>query len=165
MKEEYDEEAERAFADTSVSITTQGKRHQGAAIGSIAFSNEFSSGKVKSWCKKVELLLQVAHSHPHAAPAAYIHGQDSKWSHISRTIPGRGHLLQPLEQVIPEKFIPAITGRPSCSKMECSLLAIPARMGGLGLTIPSSDVEHCFEASSQITAPIAAIIALQGKDP
>ena len=111
------------------------------------------------------MLSQVALSHPHAAFAAYIHGQASKWSYISRTIPGIGHLLEPLEQVIQEKFIPAITGRPACSKTECSLLALPAKMGGLGLTISSSDAGHCFEASSKITAPIAAMIALQGKDP
>ena len=165
VKEEYAEEAERAFADTSVSITTQGKRHLGAAVGSMAFRDEFVSGKVKSWCKEVELLSQAALSHPHAAFAAYIHGQASKWTYISRTIPGIGHLLEPLEQVIQEKFIPAITGRPSCSKIERSLLALPARMGGLGLTIPSADAEHCYEASSKITAPITAMIALQGKDP
>ena len=38
-------------------------------------------------------------------------------------------------------------------------------MGGLGLTIPSADAEHCYEVSSKITAPIAAMIALPGKDP
>ena len=166
VKEEYAEEAERAFAYTSVSITTQGKRHLGAAVGSMTFRDEFVSGKVKSWCKEAELLSQVALSHPHAAFAAYIHGQASKWTYISRTIPGIGHLLEPLEQVIQEKFIPAITtGRPSCSKIEHSLLSLPARMGGLGLTIPSADAEHCYEASSKITAPIAAMIALRGKDP
>ena len=73
--------------------------------------------------------------------------------------------MEPLEQTIQEKFIPAITGRPSCSKIEPSLLALPARLGGLGLTIPSSEAEHSFEASSKITAPIAAMIALQGSDP
>ena len=73
--------------------------------------------------------------------------------------------MEPLEQAIQEKLIPAITGRPSCSKIERSLLALPARLSGLGLTVPSSEAEHSFEASSKITAPIAAMIALQGSDP
>ena len=60
---------------TSVSITMHGKRHLDAAVGSMAFRDEFVSGKVKSWCKKVELLSQIALSHPHAAFAAYVHGQ------------------------------------------------------------------------------------------
>ena len=72
---------------TSVSITMHGKRHLDAAVGSMAFRDEFVSGKVKSWCKKVELLSQIALSHPHAAFAAYVHGQASQWSYISRTIP------------------------------------------------------------------------------
>ena len=137
----------------------------GAAIGSEAFRNEFVYGKVKSWCKEIDLLSQVALSHPHAAFAAYVHGQTSKWTYISRTIPGISHLLEPLEQAIQEKFISAITRHPSCSQIERSLLALPARLGGLGLTIPSSEAEHSFQASSKITAPIAAMIALQRSDP
>ena len=40
-------------------MTTQGKRHLGAAVGSMAFRDEFVSEKVNSWCKEVELLSQV----------------------------------------------------------------------------------------------------------
>ena len=36
VKVEYAEEAERVFADTSVSITMQGKRHVGDAVSSMA---------------------------------------------------------------------------------------------------------------------------------
>ena len=120
---------------------------------------------MKSWCSDIDLLAQVALSHPHAAFAAYVHGQTSKWTYISRTIPGISHLLEPLEQAIQKKFFPAITGSPSCPKIERSLLALPARLGGLGLMSLSSEAEHSFEASSKITAPVAAMIALQGFDP
>ena len=161
VKKEYTKVAERAFADTSVSITTHGKRHLhvGAAVCSEAFRNEFASRKLKSWCKEIVRLSQVALSHPHAAFAAYVHGQTSKWTYISRTIPGISHLLEPLEQDTQEKFIPAITGRPSCSKIERSLLELSARLGELGMTIPSSEADHSFEAA------IAAMIALQGAKP
>ena len=37
VKEEFVEEAERIFADTNISITSSGKRHLGAAIGSQSF--------------------------------------------------------------------------------------------------------------------------------
>ena len=56
VKEEYAKEAERAFANTSVSITTHGKRHLGATVSSKAFKNEFVSAKVKTWCKEIDLL-------------------------------------------------------------------------------------------------------------
>ena len=84
VKEEYAEEAERAFADTSVSIATHGKRHLGAAVGSMAFRDKLVCGKMKSWYTEMS---RVALRHPNAAFAAYIHGLASKWSYISRTIP------------------------------------------------------------------------------
>ena len=36
--------------------------------------------------------------------------------------------------------------------------------GWTGLTVPTLDAEHCFDASRRITAPIAAVIALQESD-
>ena len=78
MKEEHAKEAVRAFANICFTITTHGKRHLGASVGSEAFRNEFVSAKVKGWCKEIELLSQVSLSHPHAAFAAYVHGQTSK---------------------------------------------------------------------------------------
>ena len=100
VKGGYAEEAERALADTSVSITRHGKKHLGVTVGSVAFRDGFMSGKVKSWCITTELLSQVALSHPHAACAAYVHGQASKWSYISRTIPGIGHLPPPQQRLL-----------------------------------------------------------------
>ena len=107
-------------------------------------------------------MSRVALNQPHVAFAAYVHGQASKWTYISRTISGIGHLLKPLEQAIQEKLIPGITGCPSCSNIERSLLALPARLGGLGLTILSSKADHSFKASSKITAPVAAVICSSG---
>ena len=67
-----------------------------AEIKDLWLSGMNLSGKVKRWCEELELLSQVAQNHPHAAYAAYIHGQASKWSFIYRTISGIGHLLEPL---------------------------------------------------------------------
>ncbi len=41
--------ATSAFADTGVQITTEGKRHLGAAIGSHCFTKEYVTGKVEEW--------------------------------------------------------------------------------------------------------------------
>lgn len=50
------------------------------------------------------------------------------------------------------------------SALERSLLALSASIGSLNLTIPLSDAVNCFEASTRITAPIIALIALQDAD-
>ena len=118
-------------------------------------------GKVKSWCLDTELLSQVTVSQPHAVFVGYVHTWTSKWSYISRTILGIGHLLEPLEQVVRDKFIPVMTGHPSSSENECSLLVLPAIADGMGLTIPPSNLEFCYEASSKITVLIATMIAIK----
>ena len=164
VKEDYVGEAERVFTDTNISITSHGQRHLGAAIGSHSFRHEYVSNPVKDWCSEVDALSDDARSQPHAAYAAYIHGLATKWSYVSRTIPDIGHMFEPLEDVIREKFISALTGRPPCSEIERLLLALPARFGGLGLTIPSIESDFCFEASIKVTDPIVALITLQDTD-
>ena len=87
-----------------------------------------------------------------------------KWTYLSRTIPNISHHLKPLEKVIHCQFIPALTGRPPCSENERLLLSQPARLGGLGITKPDSESDHCYEASKCITAPLASLIKSQDVD-
>ena len=85
-------------------------------------------------------------------------------SSLLRTIPDIEDLLQPLEDAIHQYLIPALTGRPACSSIERDLLALPVRLGGLGLNNPSSLSSECYQASVRITAPLAALIVSQEKD-
>ena len=98
-------------------------------------------------------LSVIASTQPHAAYAAFTHGLSSHWTYnnISRTIPNIQDLLRSLEIAIHQHFIPALTGREPCSVAERDLLALPARLGGLGLTNPTSESAHAFEASKSIT--------------
>ena len=89
-------------------------------------------------------LSVIASTQPHAAYAAFTHGLSSHWTYnnISRTIPNIQDLLRSLEIAIHQHFIPALTGREPCSVAERDLLALPARLGGLGLTNPTSESAH-----------------------
>ena len=42
-----------------------------------------------------------------------------------QTIESVGYLFQPLEDVIHQKFIPALTSRDSCCKLERDLMSLP----------------------------------------
>jgi hypothetical protein len=99
----------------------------------------------------------IALTQPHAAYAAFTHGS----MYISRTIPEIQDLLQPLETAIHQHFTPALTGREACSALERDLLALPTRLGGMGLANPTSNSAHVFPASLRITAPLVALIASQ----
>ena len=51
-----------------------------------------------------------------------------------RTLPDIENLLQPLERAISDVLIPTLIGQ-NCSEAERDLVALPVRMGGLGLII------------------------------
>ena len=75
-----------------------------------------------------------------------------------QTIESVDSLFQPLEDVIHQKFIPALTGRDPCCKLERDLLSLPCRLGGLKTPIPTQISDHQFSASKQISVPLASLI-------
>ena len=50
-------------------------------------------------------------------------------------------LLQPIEDVICHRVIPAITGKQNMSDAERRLFSVPTKMGGLGIGIPTKLTE------------------------
>ena len=157
-----DEEVARdVFSASDINITTEGKRYLGAALGSTSFIEDFVKTKVEEWNVEIERLANVAGSQPQAAYAAFIHGTCSKWKYLCRTVPHRGPLLQPIEDKLHQRLIPAITGRPPCSQAERSLLALPIKMGGLALANPVTTANQDYESSTSITSTLAQDILNQ----
>ena len=70
--------------------------------------------------------------------------------------------MQSLNHAI--KNLPTVTGQPPCSSVKRDLLALPARLGGLGLRDPSAISSECFQSSERITAPLVALIISQAAD-
>ena len=79
--------------------------------------------------------------------------------------------MQPLEDTFHLQFIPSLTGRdppltgrdpPSDSERD--LMDLSARLGGLGLTNPTTMTSE-YSNSQRITAPLSALIVLQTNDP
>lgn len=134
VKVSNEQKSRQIFFNTAMKIVTSGKRHLGAAIGSRSFTEVYVNNKVESWKKEIERLTEIVISQPHIAYATITHGLSSQWNYLLRTIPDISDLLTPLEKVIHQTFIPVLTGRPPPSKHECDLLALLARLGGLGLT-------------------------------
>ena len=95
---------------------------------------------------------------PHAA---FTHGLSSKWSYLTRTVHGIGPLLQPLETVIRLKLIPVLTGQPPPNDAVRRLLALPARLGGIALSNPTTDADVDFLSSTKISDPLKNAILQQ----
>ena len=75
-----------------------------------------------------------------------------------RTIESMGSLFQPLQDVLHQHFIPALTGRDSCSEVERELLALPCRLGGLNIPNPTTVCEFQFSVSKKLIGLLASLI-------
>ena len=99
-------------------ISTEGKPHLAAALGTETFVHEFVSKKVQQWVEEVLHLSSIASTQPHAAFSTITWGLSSKWTYISRTIPNIEELFEPLKDAIRSHFIPALTGMAAPSDIE-----------------------------------------------
>ena len=80
-----------------------------------------------------------------------------------RTLPDIENLLQPLEHAISDVLIPSLMGR-NCSEAVRDLVALPVRMGGLGLISPSDSVDAEYSASISASAPLVSKIEAQSHE-
>ena len=152
------------FTDPGVNVTSDGRPYLGAAVGSRKFVEKHVESKVNSWLSCVCNLTTIAKTQPHAAYSALTHGLLSKWTYLCRAVPNISNLLKPLDDILRTKLIPALTGRPPPSDLECALFALPARLGGLGITIPSKQADHEHQSSLLITSTLYDHIISQDED-
>ena len=141
-----------------------GRPYLGAAVGSRKFVKKHVESMVNSWLSCVCNLTTIAKTQPHAAYSALTHGLLSKWTYLCRAVPNISNLLKPLDDILRTKLIPALTGRPPPSDLECALFALPARLGGLGITIPSKQADQEHQSSLLITSALYDHIIFQDED-
>ena len=109
------------------------------------------------WSGTMKKLSDIAKIQPHAAYAAFVHGIRNQWSYLMRTTPDLEELLHPLEEAIARDFLPALIGREVTDEVR-ELLALPARLGGLDISIPTRKSSNEYDASTTVTQPLVAAI-------
>ena len=87
VKEDRFAEAERIFEGAGVKITTAGKKHLGAAIGTIEYKEEFVNSLVQKWVMQIETLAKIASFEPHTAYTAFTSCIRHRYTYYMRTIP------------------------------------------------------------------------------
>ena len=160
IKPDKESDAKELFADSSINISTQGQKHLGAALGSRSFLEEYVNGKVEDWIDQIVRLSEFAKVQPQASYAAFTFGLRHRWTYFLRTLPDIEDLLEPLERAISDVLIPEFTGQ-TCTEAERNLLALPVRLGGLGLINPVENAAYEFNASTAITEPLVQQIVRQ----
>ena len=107
-----------------------------------------------------EVEAEFAVTEPQASYAAYTFGLKHQWTYFLRTLPDIQDLLEPLESAISYTLIPAITDR-QCGQLDRDILALPVRLGGLGIANPSSDANFYYTSSVKVIAPLVEQIVSQ----
>ena len=158
VKPEFLDEARNMFEGTGIKLTTEGHGLLGSTVGTTKFNKEFVAGKVESFVEEIDTLSKIAEMYPQAAYAAFSHGIVGKWRYIMRTNNDINTLFQPLEDVIKQTFIPALTGRGQCSEEERNLLTLPLRYGGLNIVNSTTMANAEFNSSQKISEPLKEMI-------
>lgn len=158
VKARYIESANEIFKEMHVKITSSGQRHLGAVIGDINYKNQYVNSKIQDLMNQLQLLSQIAVMEPQSAFTAFNAGFKSKFTYLMRTIPNISKNLQPIEDIIRNEFLPAITGGHCCSNAERDLLSLPIRLGGLGITNFVNESDFEYDNSRSITASLSKAI-------
>ena len=164
VKPEHYDHAAETFGGSGVIVTKDGQRHLGAVIGTEAYKKEYVGDKVAEWVKELEDLSAIAKTEPHAAYSAYTHGIQHRWTFLMRTIPDISPLLQPLESAIKCIFLPALVKSHPLNEEERDMLALPPRLGGMGITNPVKLADKEKQNSISLTKSLVNKIIAQEAD-
>ena len=154
VKEEKLEEAERIFLGTNVNITTDGRKYLGGFVGKKEGSETYVNELVAEWVKQLEVLAKIAMVEPQAAYSGFTAGFKHKLTYFLRTIPDLCEILKPVDDVINNKLMPAITERQTISEESRRLLSLPVRLGGLGIPIFSESCVFEYQNSQRKTSQL-----------
>ena len=132
------------------------KTHLGGIIGSTEYRDQYLNDLVKDWDNQLTILSTIAETQLQIAYLAFATGFISKLKCFLRTTPNIRHLLLPLERIIWNKFISAVTGCHSCNDKERVLISLPTWYDGLAIPIFHKTAEIEFMNSNKITSELTA---------
>ena len=69
----------------------------------------------------------------------------------------------PLENAIRHHFLPSLTGRKAFSDCERRLLALPPRLGGMGVAMPHELAKQQNASSKEVTKDL--VVLIEAQDP
>ena len=161
VKEQYFENAIGTFRGNEIKITTEGKKHLGAAIGSEDCKASYVKSLVDNWIDQLNVLSKIAEREPQSAYSAFVGGFKGKLTYYIRTIPCIKDYLMPLKEVICFKLIPSINVRHICSNDERVLLSLPTRSDGLGIPLFHENAGIEFENSRKLMSSLTDLIKEQ----
>ena len=112
---------------------------------------------MSGWVESVKELATIAQNEPHFAYSCFVKGLLHKWTFLQHTIPEVLTHIQPLEDTIRFTLLPALLGK-SVSDIERDIIALPAKLGGLGIYNPTKTSDREYKCSREITEQLVDLI-------
>ena len=110
------------FADTDVSITTDGHKYLGGYIG----SDEGKSNYIRTlWIDQLLALCEIVKFQPQAAYTAFVSGFRHRFTYHIRTIPDNQTQMQQIDSIIDTKLLPALLENHSLSRLQYLNMSTP----------------------------------------
>ena len=163
VQPEKERAAKEIFSERAINMTTEGRKHLGAAISSRDFLEEYIREKVEEWVAQVTRLAELATTQPQSSYAAVVFGLRHRWTHFFRTLPDIAPFLKPLGRAVADLLVLSITEHVTTQE-ERDLLELPVRLGGLGLVNPIRTASQEYDASVKITGPLVRQIVEQAHE-
>ena len=110
------------------------------------------------------MLGKVAQIDPHIAYCAYVFGLQHRYTYLLRTIPSISEKLKELDDAIDEHLIKYLVNNYAFSDIERKWFSLPARLGGLGINIPSEMSDIYYQNSRIMTKGLVEKIVNQHKE-
>ena len=152
------------FRDTGVNITTEGRKYLGGFVGTNEGKEKYVQELVDSWVSQLTVLSEIAKSEPQAAYSAFTAGFKHKLTYFVRTMPQLSEIIKPVDEVVNNMLLPAITERSAISEEDRRLFSLPAKMGGLGIPIFSENSKIEYNNSRRITETLTSKIVAQERN-
>ena len=161
VKEQHKDKAKEIFEDTNIKISTEGHRHLGSVIGSKQFSENYISSLITQWCEEITELSLIAKNHPQAAYSAFTSGYKHKFTFFMRTIENLENFILTLDKVIKQKLIPALFNNFQISEELRNFIALPFKLGGMGIINPVEIANEEYVNSRELTKKLTNLIIQQ----
>jgi hypothetical protein len=117
---------------------------------------------VADWEVELENLAEIAKSEPQAAYIGLTKAYRSKFTYFMRTIDSFDSYVSPIDDLLNEKFLPAIFDEEAPFQRPLSdLFTLPIKVGGLGVPNLKNESKTQYEASKAITRTHVQSIVMQ----
>ena len=100
VKENKLEGAVQVFGGTNIQTSTEGKQYLRAAIGTEENKKNYINDKIGEWTKEINMLTNIAITHPQAAYTACVTSYQYKLTYLLRTIPNIEDQLKKIDEVV-----------------------------------------------------------------